>query len=63
MWNTKELAKRAGVTDDFVRQQLLAGEIYGEEMDEDWSIPDEEAERWLKERGVDLAAEEPRKEE
>ncbi len=57
MWTTKELAEHAGVTDGYIRQKLIAGEIKGEKFGRDWAIPDEEAERWLAERNVDLETE------
>ncbi len=54
MWTTKQLAQRAGVSDAHIRRLLIAGEIRGEKFGRDWAVSDEEAMRWLAERGVDV---------
>ncbi len=55
MWNTKKLAEAADVTDSFIRYELIAGKIKGEKIGRDWIISDEEARRWLSERGIELS--------
>ena len=54
MWSVKQLGERAGVTGGYIRRLLIEGEeIQGKKLGYTWYIPDEEAARWLKERGVD----------
>jgi hypothetical protein len=56
-WTTKMLAERASVSTGFIRQELIAGKIKGEKIGRDWIISDEEAKRWLRERGIEVADE------
>ena len=53
MWTTQQLAKRAGLTDAHIRHLLIEGEIKGKKFGHIWSVSDEEAARWLGERGID----------
>jgi len=46
-WTTKELAKEAGLTQAYVRQDILAGRLQAEKRGRDWFISDKEARRWL----------------
>ena len=52
-WTTQQLAKRAGLADAYVRSLLIAGKIEAEKFGHIWAIPDEEAVRFLRERGID----------
>jgi len=47
---TRQLAERAGVTQAYIRQLCIRVVIKAEKPGRDWLIPDDEAERWLKER-------------
>jgi hypothetical protein len=53
-WSTTELARAAGVNTSYIRQLLLADRIEGYKLARDWRIPDNEARRWLSNRGVDV---------
>lgn len=55
MWTTMDLAERAGVTDAYIRSLLIEGVIKGEKFGHIWAISDEEAARWLGERGISIA--------
>lgn len=50
-WTTTELAERAGVSQAYVRQLILAGEIRARKVGRDWIISNTEAQRWLENRG------------
>ena len=50
-WTTKELAQEVGVDPSRIRQVLLSGELQGRKHGRDWAIPDEEVQRWLRDRG------------
>jgi hypothetical protein len=50
VWTTNDLAKAAGVTPQFIRQEIWAGNIECQKVGRDWAIPAEEARRWLAER-------------
>jgi excisionase family DNA binding protein len=52
LYSTSELAEAAGVTRERVRQLVAGGEIKGYKVGQTWVIPDDEARRWLAERGV-----------
>jgi excisionase family DNA binding protein len=56
MWTAQQLAKRAGVSDAHIRRLLIRGEIEGEKFGHIWSVSDDEAARWLGERGIDVEA-------
>jgi hypothetical protein len=55
MWTAQQLAKRASVSDAHIRRLLIAGEIEGEKFGHIWSVSDDEAARWLGERGLDTS--------
>jgi excisionase family DNA binding protein len=47
----KELAERANVSDSYIQRLCRQGRIKASKPGgRDWLIPDEEAERWLRER-------------
>jgi len=54
MWTTRELAARAEVTDAYIRALLIDGKIDGEKFGHIWAIPDDEAKRWLSDRGIHI---------
>jgi excisionase family DNA binding protein len=47
---TRDLAKRAKVTDGYIRQCLLDGSLRGEKLGGRWLIRRVDAERWLRDR-------------
>jgi hypothetical protein len=51
-WSTTELAAAAGVDPSRIRQLLLEGRIRAQKVGPVWVIPDQEAKRWLRSRGV-----------
>jgi hypothetical protein len=53
-WTTKDLAEAAGVDPSRIRQLLLAGRIEGEKAGPVWVVSNQEAKRWLKERGIKM---------
>lgn len=53
MWTAKQLADRAGLADAYVRSLLIDGKIQAGKFAHVWAIPDEEAARFLGERGID----------
>jgi hypothetical protein len=55
MWTAQQIAKRAGLTDAYVRSLLINGKIKGKKFGYVWAISDEEAARWLGERGLDTS--------
>jgi excisionase family DNA binding protein len=46
----QSLAAQAGCSDAYIRQLLIDGRIAGTKHGDVWSIPAEEARRWLSER-------------
>lgn len=48
---TRELAEKAGVSQEYVRRLCAQGVLNATKPGRDWLIPDDEAERWLRERG------------
>ena len=50
MVTPKELAEKAGVTPQYITQLCRAGKLKASKPGRDWFIPDEEAERWLRDR-------------
>jgi excisionase family DNA binding protein len=52
LYSTSELADAAGVSRERVRQLVASGEIHGYKVGKTWVIPEEEARRWLAERGI-----------
>lgn len=58
-WTTKELAKAADVSPEYIRQEIWANNIEGQKLGRDWVIAEEEAQRWLEER---RAKQEPKSE-
>jgi excisionase family DNA binding protein len=52
LYSTSELAEAAGVSRERVRQLVAGGEIEAYKVGKTWVIPEEEARRWLRERGV-----------
>jgi hypothetical protein len=55
-WSTTELAKAAGVDPSRIRQLLIEGRIEADKVGPVWVIPDREAKRWLRSRGVKVEA-------
>jgi excisionase family DNA binding protein len=53
-WSTGELAEAAGVSREWVRRQIVSGEIQASKAGKDWIISRDEAIRWLSERGIKL---------
>jgi hypothetical protein len=55
-WGVSELAEKAGVTGSYIRYLLGDGTIQGFKRGSErggfWEIPENEAKRWLAERGV-----------
>jgi excisionase family DNA binding protein len=51
-WTTIELAKAGNVTDAWIRQLLINGEIDGYKLGRDWRIPESTAIEWLHKRGI-----------
>lgn len=51
-WTTKELAAAAGVDPSRIRQLLIEERIEAQKHGPVWAIPDDEAKRWLRSRGV-----------
>ena len=49
-------ACETGVSDAHIRRLLIGGEIEGEKFGYVWSVSDDEAARWLGERGIDVEA-------
>ena len=49
-WTTPQLAREAGVSTAYLRQELLAGNLKGRKVGRDWLIADSEARRWLEGR-------------
>jgi excisionase family DNA binding protein len=47
---TRELAKRAGVSQAYIRRLCAQGILKATKPGRDWLIPDEEVEGWLRER-------------
>ena len=47
---TRELAKKAGVSQEYIRRLCAEGLIKADKPGRDWLIPNDEAERWLRER-------------
>lgn len=52
-YGTKALADLAGLTQERIRQLIVAGEIRGQKVGRDWIVERDEAERWLRQRGVE----------
>jgi excisionase family DNA binding protein len=52
-WSTQDLADASGLTRQRIRQLLASGRIKGFKVGRDWVIPREEAQRWLRERGME----------
>jgi excisionase family DNA binding protein len=50
-WTTSELADAASVTQGWIRKLLRAGKVDGFKAGRDWLIEEEEALRYLHERG------------
>lgn len=50
MVTPKQLAQRAGVTQQYITQLCREGKLGATKPGRDWFIPDDEAERWLSER-------------
>lgn len=50
VYTTKELAKEAGVTQAYIRQLCIKGEIRADKVGRDWLIPVREAVRWMSQR-------------
>ena len=50
-WTTDKLAEKSGYTRRHINRLLNAGAIVGEKIGRDWVIMDEDAERWLEEKG------------
>ena len=46
-WDTKTLADRAKVRQNFVRQEIQAGRLQARKIGGVWVIADEDAQRWL----------------
>jgi excisionase family DNA binding protein len=46
-WTTSELAEQAGLTQNYVRREILAGRLQAIKRGRDWFISDKEARRWL----------------
>jgi excisionase family DNA binding protein len=53
-WSTGDLAQAAGVSREWVRRQIVAGEIQASKAGKEWVISREEAIRWLEQRGIKL---------
>jgi hypothetical protein len=52
-WTTGELAEAASVSEGWIRKLLRSGEkVDGFKAGRDWLVPDDEARRWLRSRGV-----------
>ena len=49
-WTTVELAEAAGVTADYVRQDIRGGRLKADKRGRDWAIWDEYAQAWLARR-------------
>jgi hypothetical protein len=49
-WQTMELAEKAGVSDAWIRRQLLDGKLRGDKAGQVWTIPYDEGKRWLDSR-------------
>ena len=52
LWSTSKLAEASGLTQRHVSRLVSKGEIEGQKVGHDWIISDEEAHRFLKERGI-----------
>lgn len=54
-WTTNDLAAAVGVDPARIRQLLIDGrELHGYKIGRDWAVPDYEAKRWLRLRGVEV---------
>ncbi len=47
MWTVKRLSEWAHQTPSYIRRRLREGFIKGDKPGRDWTIPDEEAEKYL----------------
>lgn len=56
LFSTSELAEAAGVSRERVRQLVAAGEIEGYKVGQTWVIPEDEARRWLRDRGIEITS-------
>ncbi len=52
LWSTAELAEKSGLTSRQIRNLINAGKIEAQNVGRNWVVSDEEARRFLKERGV-----------
>jgi len=50
MITTRVLAEKAGVSQEYIRLLCAQGILKAMKPGRDWLIPEEEAERWLRER-------------
>jgi len=50
IYGTAELAKAAGVSREWVRLEIVSGNIDAEKIGQTWVIPKDEGDRWLRER-------------
>ena len=46
-WTTADLAEAAGVTADYVRQDINGGRLKAAKLGRDWVIREEDAQTWL----------------
>jgi len=49
-WTTAQLANATGLTQRYIRRLVKQGQIKGEKIARDWIVPDEEADRFIKQR-------------
>jgi hypothetical protein len=52
LWSTAELAEKSGLTSRQIRNLINAGKIEAQNVGRNWVVSDEEARRFVKERGV-----------
>jgi hypothetical protein len=53
-WTTRLLAAAAGVSDAWIRRQLIEGKIEGSRPGHEWFIAPEAGNTWLHERGIEI---------